>query len=410
MLKTQSKKKQTAPVWIVAPFSSEHESDRYKYIAKTLHSKGFIITQFVSSFDHHQKKFRTPISKEWRVVPIFELGYTSNVSIRRVVSHIIFDICSVICFLLEIIKHRKPKVVIAAVPHSGAALGLCLLSWIFQFKVYVDIHDTWPESFSSVYEKGLFSAPIFALWKLFAALPLVLADEVFAESKSYAEKASATRIKFDKSAAVPVYLGGDLSRYYEQINRPAGLDSILTSKFIVAYAGNLGRNYDLFNLLEAFAIFTAKFPDSCLLFIGGGELEEELKRLSRRKNLRTHFTGRVSHSELVGALKLADLGVNCFKPSGNVAYSYKFNDYVLSGLPVINSLEGETKELVDDWCIGFNYTAGSVQSLAAALITAHQKLEQDSEWSDNVLKFSRAMLEREEIYRPFFEKVSAAFK
>lgn len=106
---------------------------------------------------------------------------------------------------------------------------------------------------------------------------------------------------------------------------------------------------------------------------------------------------------LLGYLKRSQVGLNCFKAGGNVAYSYKFNDYLLSGVPVINSLTGESADLISVYDLGVNYHAGDPKSLLEALRVCRYRWTKDPAWAEKVVAFSARVLDRRESYRSLIQ-------
>src|SRR5512137_2879509 len=239
----------SAPVvWVVSPFSDpspEAEFDRYRFICAELTRRGAKVCQFVSAFDHGRKRHRAAPLAPWRVVPVWEPGYARNVSIRRLASHVVFDALVIFYFVREMIRGGRPDVIFAAVPHNGAACVGGALARICRARFVVDVHDTWPESLLGVTQLHGPMRMGYWIWKKVADAALIAADQVFAESSGYAARADAIRTARGKSAARAILLGGNLD-YYDAIapleRLPGGLDG---ARFVVAYAGTLGANYDL---------------------------------------------------------------------------------------------------------------------------------------------------------------------
>ena len=392
----------SAPVvWVVSPFSDPSpgaEFDRYRFICAELTRRGARVRQFVSAFDHGRKRHRTAPSAPWPVVLVPEPGYARNVSLRRVASHLVFDALVVFYFLREMIRGGRPDVILSAVPHNGAACIAAGIARLAGARFIVDVHDTWPESLLGVTRVRGPLRMGYWLWKKVADAALIAADQVFAESSRYAMRADEVRIPRGKSAARAILLGGDLD-YYGSIapaeRLPEGLDG---ARFVVAYAGTLGANYDLDCALEAFSRFAAEQPGSALLLLGRGEREEELGEAIRRGGIPAWISGQLPHASLVALLKRSQVGLNAFKAGGNVAYSYKLNDYLLSGVPVVNSLPGESADLLAGNGIGINYRAGDPVSLLAALREARLRWDENPAWGSEVLAFSRRQLDRRTSY------------
>ena len=128
------------------------------------------------------------------------------------------------------------------------------------------------------------------------------------------------------------------------------------------------------------------------------ETAEDLRTAIGRAGILAWVSGRIPHASVVAHLKRSRVGLNAFKAGGNVAYSYKLNDYLLSGVPVVNSLPGESADLLAGNGIGINYRAGDPLSLLAALRAARLHWEANPEWGSEVLAFSRRHLDRRTSY------------
>lgn len=55
-------------------------------------------------------------------------------------------------------------------------------------------------------------------------------------------------------------------------------------------------------------------------------------------------------------LGLCDLAFNLMKESVQVGLTIKSIDYFSMGIPIINNIKGDTWKLVEENCIGFNYS------------------------------------------------------
>ena len=136
-----------------------------------------------------------------------------------------------------------------------------------------------------------------------------------------------------------VLRGGDV------VSRAAARDR--GGRFPLRVRGDPGRNYDLELLVRTARAVQADHPGTCLVCLGAGELEPALRSLGAEIGLRSWFSGLLPHRDLVALLGRMDYGLNTFRGRRHVACSYKLNDYLLAGIPVINSLPGETWEMVE---------------------------------------------------------------
>jgi len=395
-------------IWIIAPFADFEmtNSNRFLYIARRISLKGSNVTFLTSSFDHYKKKKKfKPKNIGINVVFIYEPGYSKNVSIRRIFSHSIFDLCLFIYSLYTNIFKNSPNYIYCAIPHNFGAVFMGIISRLFGIKFILDIHDTWPENFLSVHALKKWQTPFYLVWKEAANFAIRIANNVFAESIRYAKRANSVRKHIRQSAARCVYLGGDI-KYYSEVRSNLKIPRFVekgSHRFV--YAGNLGRNYDLELVIKVFSKLQLSYPDAWIVFLGGGERELELRTLANTSNINSWFSGFINHSDLIGILRKMDYGINSFAAGGNVAYSYKLNDYLLAGLPVINSLAGEVWRFVDYYSLGFNYKAGDVDELFRVLNESCSNPNR-MKFVQNICYFASQNLDWNHTYQPIFQALS----
>jgi glycosyltransferase involved in cell wall biosynthesis len=408
----QCSARQAAPeIWVVAPFTNftyAAEGGRYAYVAAQASRAGAAVTFFTSGFDHYTKRRKPrPAWTGIRFVRVYEPGYRSNVSLRRICSHLIFDACLLGAGLWVALTRGRPRSILCPLPHNGGALLLGLLGKLLGSRFVVDVHDTWPESLLAVHRVRAYQQPFYRLWRWCADAALRLGDAVFAESLRYAERADRVRLPRGQSAATCVYLGGDIDYYGTAGNTCRLPPEVERAPFRAAYVGSLGRNYDLDTVVQAFRQLQDCHPGAYLIFLGGGELESSLRRRVAELGVNAWFSGLLPHHELVGLLRQTDYGLNTFAAGGNVAYSYKLNDYLLAGVPVINSLSGEMWDAVEQWDLGYNYPAGDVAALAGALGRACAARERAERQRQQVRTFAANHLDRRRIYEPMLDALLA---
>lgn len=134
----------------------------------------------------------------------------------------------------------------------------------------------------------------------------------------------------------------------------------------LGYAGTLGTSYDLPLVFKAIK----KLNNSNLRFIvmGDGPLAGDFKK--QAKYLNVTFTGRLSYSQMCGAISACDMVVNPIVGKSVASIINKHADYAASGLPVINTQESpEYRNLVEDYNMGFNCKNGNTVEMAEKIKT-----------------------------------------
>ena len=164
----------------------------------------------------------------------------------------------------------------------------------------------------------------------------------------------------------------------------------------IAYAGSLGVSYDFNALLDAVKSIHGRYKYK-LWFVGDGVRHNEIETYIKSNGLNAEITGFLSYDQLLGYLSYCDIAINIFRNNTKVVYSYKFNDYVAMNCFVLNSLEGETAQMVDEYRIGRNFNF-SDQPLSVVLEDTLKNWERYSKWKNNSQKLVEEKLDKEKIY------------
>ncbi|MFZ5982508.1 MAG: glycosyltransferase [Patescibacteria group bacterium] len=145
----------------------------------------------------------------------------------------------------------------------------------------------------------------------------------------------------------------------ENKNRPDGIFRILC---ISRLTHRKGINY----LLDAFKIVRAKYPEIELVIGGEGDAEGELREQAEKLGIKNqvNFLGRIPHEKVSRIYASADVFV---LPSLNEGMSNTILEAIASGLPVIATDTGGTRELVQEEKNGFVVKTKDAEDIAQKL-------------------------------------------
>ncbi len=152
-----------------------------------------------------------------------------------------------------------------------------------------------------------------------------------------------------------------------QLRASLGLDG----KTVVGFAGSFYAYEGLDLLIEAIAILKPAHPDLCVLLIGGGPQEANLRALARARGLdeQVRFTGRVPHRDVPRHYDLIDVLAYPRRRMRltEIVTPLKPLEAMAQGRMLVASDVGGHRELIRDGETGILFPAGDANALASAI-------------------------------------------
>ena len=328
--------------------SNKEGNSRVANIVNSLDTKVADYTYITTDFVHRTKSYREDISGNDNTVYIHVPSYKKNISAKRIYSHVVFAV-KLRRYLLSL--RTKPYSVYCAMPTSTSAWIAGRYCKKNHVKFVIDVIDLWPDSLLPLTSLKKILSILTLPWKWITVSAYKKADIIIGESRQYANVAAGYN---PMAPTYPLYLGVDPARTERiiqtsrlEINKPK-------DELWIAYGGSLGVSYDFRTLVSSVASLNSKFKYR-LLFIGDGVSRPYVEKLVDQYNVTATITGYVPYEDMLKYLSACDIAVNIFKKDTKVVHSYKFNDYVAAGCFVLNSLQGETAELVEEYKVGLNF-------------------------------------------------------
>lgn len=318
---------------------------RLEPIAKILSEK-YNVKIYLSDYSHIEKKYIKNHTEECEY--IHTIQYKRNLSVRRVLSHFFFaksvylELCA-----------GKPELIYALIPPNFVPRYCKKYVKKNQCQLYFDVIDMWPESFPNSWIKKLF---FFKMWASLRNRNLPYATHVFTECDFYVN----TLAKY-----VPEENMSTLYLYKEQSEKETELinqclkqrHNVIEDKIIkLGYVGSINNIIDIETISELISSFVRNDIIVDFSIIGEGEGREELVSSCEAAGANVHFYGKIfDEEEKINILGKCDYGINVMKDTVLVGLSIKSIDYFSYGMPIINSIKGDTWNLVEKDKLGINY-------------------------------------------------------
>jgi hypothetical protein len=341
-------KKNKESVLVISNFHEDNEISRTNMAYKYFLSEGYDVTVLYSNFSHSLKKFRYLTNKDF--VPLRTISYGSSLSLRSVLSYIIFSY-RVFTFM----KTRTYNIVYVNLPPN--ILTIPLFYPRTNSKKIVDIIDLWPESFpndGNIYKRFIVATFGNGL-KMIRRVAINKSDYCIAESNLFYKKLNLKNKKNSKVVHLKKFQNKNTI-----LNTPSKNVSIV-------YLGNIGDIYDfdsLFKILTKLRVLRSVH----LHVIGLGPKSDWFFENIKTMGIDYTYYGASFDERVKGdIISKCWFGFNGYKKNTEVALSYKSIDYLSYGVPLINSAKEDTENLVNTKGVGFNFDQYNIDELVSSL-------------------------------------------
>jgi len=276
------------------------------------------------------------------IVTFKGVGYSSNVNLKRFLHNIKFGFN---CFVF-LLKNRQFELVVSPIPAIETSFFSSVACLLLKRKHVILVYDLWPDIFLKYYKKGLLYPCVhivYAIYNFLLKFSLKRAFYVFAVSREYLDWAlrKSAITKYDT-----LYIGVD-----EHLND--NFVSKENNEILVVYVGSWGVSYDI-DLIFSVA---KNISDKRFRFVIAGCTDP--KRLNTKTENLT-VLGWLNDAAKHELLLKADIGVMAYKSGALQSLPNKIFEYLSYGCYVINTLKGESEELLNQMNSGATIQSGDI--------------------------------------------------
>ena len=169
-------------------------------------------------------------------------------------------------------------------------------------------------------------------------------------------------------------------------------------KVVFMFAGNMGVPQDLPNVIEGFV--KASLSEAELWLVGGGVMFEPLKeKYGEAKGVR--FCGRQPRAEMPNWFAKADALIISLTSKYCLTLPGKFQSYIKTGKPLMGIINGEARELIEEYDIGFTANPEDVDAIVEAYRKMHSIVRNNAatSYGDRAKELSSTMFNRERLVK-----------
>lgn len=340
-------------------------------LSEALIKNGHEVLWWTTTFDHqtkkyiHQKSFKEKISKGFDLFFLHsDFNYKKNISIRRLINHA--GVAH--SFAKYSLNEKKPDLIFCSFPTIELSYQAVNYGLKNNVPVILDVRDLWPDIFIDPFPKWVHPLARLGLFNYYSKTSFALKNcrAITAVSNQYLEWAlvKANRIRNFADTVFPLGYKRLPDLYAEKTLRNNFLTEkgIDIKKTIVWFVGTFGQTYDLSTVINAAKILDKQNnSDIQFVFTGDGQrMQEWTKKANELSNI--VFTGWLNKEHLAYISEIANIGLMAYRENAPQSLPNKTYEYMSAGIPILSSLQGETKELIETHEIGFTYTASNVES------------------------------------------------
>ncbi len=213
---------------------------------------------------------------------------------------------------------------------------------------YIYVQDLWPESIESVtrinnrYVLGLVARIVEHIYKRCTL--------IFTSSNSFIESISKRGVSIEKIKYWPQYP----EDFYEVLERQDHPKIPSDGKFNVTFTGNIGKAQGLDILPKTASLIKDNGMDKDIRFniVGGGRYRDEFVKLISSMDLlyMFNFIPQQDPTRISELLASSDVAVLCLKdePLFEMTVPAKLQSYMACGMPIVASVAGETRMLIEE--------------------------------------------------------------
>jgi glycosyltransferase involved in cell wall biosynthesis len=347
-------------------------------LTQELLKRGHQVVRWSSTFDHSKKIHRFQENTTVQVTEFYKIsfikspGYSSNVSLKRFYDHIVMA-----NRFAKIAKYEeKPDIILCSLPTIELCVKATKYGKANNIPVVLDGRDMWPDLFEEAIPERLKFIGKILLYPLYRNVKKACRNATFLSgiSEPYINwelnYGGRNRREFDKSFSHGYVSDVPKEADIEEANKFWEEQGIKTQDFNICLFSAMGNVIDIDKVLIA-AQKMENFNIKFVLCGDGVKLEEFKIKACGIKNI--IFPGWINASQIWTLMRLSKIGILPYWDIDN----YKMNipnkpiEYLSAGLPILSSVSGLVKELVEKHECGFFYKDGLELSTQIEMILSN---------------------------------------
>lgn len=390
-------------VWIINHYAIPPAlagGTRHYEFAANLAARGHIVTLWMSAFYHTGRFFvdaqmqseirrESPPNLDLKWVP--SVPYKAN-GLLRILNLLSFALV----FFIQGLFRGKPEVILASTPHLFAALAGWALSFVKRVPFVLEVRDLWPESLAAM--GHMREGPTFRILTFLEEFLYCRALQIVVLTEGIGRRLLERGIPKDKVVFLPN--GVELKSFVvktprKEMRRKLGFEH----RFVIMYAGAHGEANGLDTIIKSAAIHVNN-PEFLFVLVGEGPEKAKLKALTEKFELtNVRFLDPVPKEAMPDLLSAADVMAATLRKTDlfKDARPNKLFDYMAAGKPIICSIDGEARLLIEKTGTGIYTEPDNPQALACGILQLYNSREEFPLFAERGMEYIRNNCDREKL-------------
>ncbi len=312
-----------------------------------LENNGYIVEYITTDFEHQRKRKITSAPNGYILLKSY-LKYQKNISLARLLNHFLVS--------LSLFKHLFSKkfstnIIIVSYPTIWMSFIAVLYGKYKKIKVIVDVRDKWPDIFISNNRLKFILKPL-----------IILKNYIFDNCYNLITISPGYLLWAKPGSEINTFnilplIPQTVSQHRRAITLPINL----------LFVGSLGETYDLDLIYKINDNFQNKHIPFTIWIAGDGpRLKEVQKNIKDRINIK--LLGWLNEEQLLYRLSKSHFGLMLYYENSPQGWPNKLIEYMANGLPILNSLSGESWDLIKKQNVGFNFSSSTIDELSMYII------------------------------------------
>lgn len=345
---------------------------------------------------YRNRLYQTEQRDGLRIVRLLTYATPNEGLFKRTLNHLVYMKMAILASIFI----RKADVVVSTSPQFFNGLAGYFVKLIHRAPWILEIRDLWPESITAV--GALKNRTIIAALEWLETFAYRKATRIVVVTDAFKRHIAGRNIPAEK--IVPIKNGVDLDFFAPRAKDPAFADSLgLSGKFVVTYAGTIGMAHGLETLLQVARALEAR-PDIRLLVVGEGADKKRVLQIKDEMQLsNVVFLEQQPKDKMPAIWALSDACLVMLRPLPMFKNVLPSKMFEIMGMerPIVLSVEGESREVLDAANAGIGVTPGDADAIAAAILKLAQNPALASTFGRNGRAYVAQHFDRRELARRF---------